>query len=158
MDVPDGEIDRDTGHCCASGELSAGYAPAASVTWLWAAGIVTGEKDLYWAMHSQPVTAERPGTMPAELEAVLHQRLAGTPWTLAIAYAFDAAAEPARATLIGFVRPENGRGHMVCVVSGPDGVWLHDPNAETRIAVTPAQIAAYHANIVVKLVTRKETA
>jgi len=46
--VPDGEVDPDTGHC--KGAKEGGCAEAASVTFLWAAGITTSENHLDFAM------------------------------------------------------------------------------------------------------------
>ena len=146
-DVPDGEVDPDTGHCCAA--IEGDCAPASCVTFLWAAGVVTTEKHLHYALGM----GGPDGTTAAGVEAALGVMLAGKPWTTEVEYTFDPTESQPRALLLGYVK-STGNGHMVAVLPGPGGAWLHDPSDDARQLLSWDQVAALKPNLVISLVPK----
>jgi len=146
--VPDGEVDPDTGHC--KGAKEGGCAEAASVTFLWAAGITTSENHLDFAI----VNNGPGGTKIPDLEAGLRNILVGTPWMITSGAVIDAAAKAVRALLIEVEWPD-GLGHMICIIPDGDGVWVHDPAEDDRIRATWEQVAAYKIITTIRLVEKE---
>jgi len=146
-DVPDGDVDPDTGHC--TGAREGGCAEAAAATLLWVAGTLTSENHLDFAIENDGPG----GTTMADLASALAGILAGSAWMIATGAAIDAPARAARALLIEVVWP-SGDGHVICIIPDRDGVWVHDPAEETRIRATWDQVAAYRVIAVIRLVPR----
>ena len=146
-DVPDGEVDPDTGHCRAA--IDGDCAPAAMVSVLFAVGITTTEKHLHYALGM----GGPDGTTAAAVEAALGTMLAGAPWTTVVGFGFTPVSPMPPAMLLGYVK-SNGLGHMVAVVPAPDGAWLHDPADDERQLLPWDQIAALKPNLVISLVPK----
>ena len=154
MDVPDGIVDPDTLHCRAA--IDGDCAPASIAVLLAVAGVRRGDGEFITEnhLHYGLGLGGPDGTTAGQIQAALATLLAGTAWTTAVAFAFDAAVRPQPAgQLLGYVK-STGAGHMVCVVPGPGGAWLHDPADDERQLLSWEQVAGLRPNLVVKLLAR----